>query len=81
MALAGRGIQLAPNIGMEDSHVETETEAEAVAAGQQLVERWKLQLSWLEPASRGRPAEFCHLSDYKHLIPRTRTSRARKGNT
>ena len=49
VALAGRGIQLAPNIPMLASHLETE--AEAVAAGQQLVERWKLQLSWLEPAA------------------------------
>ena len=46
VALAGRGIQLAPNIGMLDSHLATE--AEAVAAGQQLVEGWKLQLAWLE---------------------------------
>lgn len=49
VALAGRGIQLAPNIRMVDSHLDTE--AEAIAAGQQLVERWKLQLSWLEPAT------------------------------
>lgn len=49
VALAGRGIQLAPNIGMLASHLDTEEEA--VTAGQQLVERWKLQLSWLEPAS------------------------------
>ena len=49
VALAGRGIQLAPNIRMLDSHLDTE--AEAVAAGHQLVERWKLQLSWLEPAA------------------------------
>jgi hypothetical protein len=45
VALAGRGIQLAPNIRMVDSHLDTEEEA--LAAGQQLVERWKLQLSWL----------------------------------
>ena len=43
VALAGRGIQLAPNIRMVESHLDTE--AEAIAAGQQLVERWKLQLS------------------------------------
>lgn len=47
VALAGRGIQLAPNIAVVDSHLDTEEEA--VVAGQQLVERWKLQLSWLEP--------------------------------
>ncbi|HEX8326060.1 MAG TPA: hypothetical protein VF629_00880 [Hymenobacter sp.] len=48
VALAGRGIELAPNIALVDSHLDTE--AEAVTAGQQLVARWKLQLSWLEPA-------------------------------
>lgn len=49
VALAGRGIQLAPNIALVDSHLNTEEEA--VIAGQQLVERWKLQLSWLEPTA------------------------------
>lgn len=49
VALAGRGIQLAPNIALVNSHLDTEEEA--VVAGQQLVERWKLQLSWLEPAT------------------------------
>lgn len=49
VALAGRGIQLAPNIRLVDSHLDTEEEA--VAAGQELVERWKLQLSWLMPAT------------------------------
>lgn len=47
VALAGRGLQLAPNIALVDSYLDTEEEA--VVAGQQLVERWKLQLSWLEP--------------------------------
>jgi DNA-binding PadR family transcriptional regulator len=49
VALAGRGIQLAPNIALVDSHLDTEEEA--IIAGQQLVERWKLQLSWLEPTA------------------------------
>ncbi|NML67896.1 hypothetical protein HHL22_22065 [Hymenobacter sp. RP-2-7] len=49
IALAGRGIQLAPNVSLVDSHFDTE--AEAVAAGQQLAKRWALQLSWLEPVS------------------------------
>ena len=46
VALAGRGIQLAPTIGMSDSYLTTE--AEAVAAGQRLVEGWKLELAWLK---------------------------------
>lgn len=49
VALTGRGVPLAPNIAMVDSHLDTEEEA--IIAGQQLVERWKLQLSWLEPVA------------------------------
>jgi len=49
VALAGRGIQLAPNIDLLDSYFDTE--GEALAAGQHKVEKWKLELSWLEPTA------------------------------
>ncbi len=46
VALAGRGIPLAPNIDLLDSYFNTEEEARA--AGQEKIKSWKLQLSWLE---------------------------------
>lgn len=49
VALAGRGLQLAPNIDLLDSYFDTEEEA--VAAGQHKVQKWKQQLSCLEPAT------------------------------
>jgi len=53
IALAGQGISLANTISLLDSRFNTE--AEAIAAGQRMVEGWKQQLDWRESVHGLRP--------------------------